>query len=129
MADIEKTAEALRGKGYEVSCFATGKEAAEYLNGKIDGYTVGFGDSETLFALGMYERLSKHNDVHDPMHRREGKGFFSTARDCLTTEMNCHRNRNQTIRQSRGIHHRALAQQNIKFITILFKSPFSIFLI
>ena len=87
MADIEKTAEALRGKGYETACFETGEEAARYLDEKIDGCTVGFGDSETLLALGMYDRLSKHNDVHDPMHRREGKGFFATARDCLTTEI------------------------------------------
>ena len=87
MTTIEKTAEALRGKGYEVSCFETGEEAAQYLDGKIDGYTVGFGDSETLLTLGMFDRLSKHNDVHDPMHRREGKGFYSTARDCLTTEI------------------------------------------
>ena len=87
MTTIEKTAEALRGKGYEVSCFETGEEAAQYLDGKIDGYTVGFGDSETLLTLGMFDRLSKHNDVHDPMHRSEGKGFYSTARDCLTTEI------------------------------------------
>jgi len=87
MASIEKTAAALRKKGYEVSCFATGAEAASYLDGKINGYTVGFGDSETLLALGLYERLSPHNDVYDPMHRHEGKGFYSTARDCLTTEI------------------------------------------
>ena len=62
MADVEKTAESLRRKGYEVSCFETGEEAARYLDGKIDGFTVGFGDSETLLALGMYDRLSKHND-------------------------------------------------------------------
>lgn len=87
MADIEKTAEALRKKGYEVSCFETGEEAARYLDGKIDGYTVGFGDSETLLSLGIYDLLSNHNDVHDPMHCREGKGFYSTARNCLTTEI------------------------------------------
>ena len=34
MADIEKTAEALRGKGYEVACFETGEEAARYLDRK-----------------------------------------------------------------------------------------------
>lgn len=87
MASIEKTAEALKKKGYEVSCFQTSAEAAAYLDEEIDGYTVGFGDSETLLALGLYERLSAHNDVRDPMHRREGKGFFSTARDCLATEI------------------------------------------
>ena len=87
MADISKTAKALEDKGYEVSCFETGEDAARYLDGKIDGYTVGFGDSETLLALGLYDMLSSHNEVHDPMHRKDGKGFFSTARDCLTTEI------------------------------------------
>lgn len=70
MPNIEETARALRKRGYEVSCFETGEEAAQYLDGKIDGYTVGFGDSETLLALDMYNRLSKPNKVHDPMHRQ-----------------------------------------------------------
>lgn len=87
MPNIEETARALRKRGYEVSCFETGEEAAQYLDGKIDGYTVGFGDSETLLALDMYNRLSKHNKVHDPMHRQAGKGFYATARYCLTTEI------------------------------------------
>lgn len=85
--DFERVRSALERKGYEVSCFASGKEAADYLDKKIDGMTVGFGDSETLLSIGLYERLASHNEVHDPMHREEGKGFFRTARECLTTEI------------------------------------------
>ena len=85
--DLTKTAEALKKRGYEVSCFATAEEAAEYLNGKIDGMTVGFGDSETLLQMHLFEKLQSHNDVYHPKYPREGKGFYSTARDCLTTEI------------------------------------------
>ena len=85
--DLTKTADALKKRGYEVSCFNTGAEAAEYLNGKIDGMTVGFGDSETLLQMHLFEMLQSHNDVYHPKYPREGKGFYSTARDCLTTEI------------------------------------------
>ena len=85
--DLTKTADALKKRGYEVSCFNTSKEAAEYLNGKIDGMTVGFGDSETLLQMHLFEMLQTHNDVYHPKYPREGKGFYSTARDCLTTEI------------------------------------------
>ena len=87
MVKLERTAEALRKRGYEVACFETGEEAATYINSKIDGFTVGFGDSETMLNLGLYERLSKHNEVYDPKHPKEGKGFYDTARICLTTEI------------------------------------------
>ena len=87
MANIEKTTEALRKRGYEVACFETGEEAAAYVDTKIDSFTVGFGDSETLLTLRLYERLSKHNDVYDPMHPQEDDGFYATARKCLTTEI------------------------------------------
>jgi NAD-dependent dihydropyrimidine dehydrogenase PreA subunit len=85
--DLTKTADALKKRGYEVSCFNTGAEAAEYLNGKIDGMTVGFGDSETLLQMHLFEMLQSHNDVYHPKYPREGKNFYSTARDCLTTDI------------------------------------------
>ena len=49
--------------------------------------TVGFGDSETLLSMHLFEMLQTHNDVYHPKYPREGKGFYSTARDCLTTEI------------------------------------------
>ena len=85
--DLTKTAEALKKRGYEVSCFSTGAEAAAYLNGKIDGMTVGFGDSETLLEMHLFEMLQTHNDVYHPKYPREGKNFYSTAKDCLTTDI------------------------------------------
>lgn len=53
----------LEGRGFLVSTFATAAEAADYLNGAIDQTTVGFGGSLTLKEMGLYEKLSGHNEV------------------------------------------------------------------
>ena len=53
----------LESRGYTVRVFATGKEAADYLDAALDGKSVGFGGSMTLDALGLYERLGTHNQV------------------------------------------------------------------
>ncbi|WP_294160612.1 lactate utilization protein [uncultured Selenomonas sp.] len=85
--DFTKLAAALRKREYEVSCFETSAEAANYLDAQIDGVTVGFGDSLTLKSLGIYERLSKHNTVYDPAHPQDGMNFYTTALLCLTTDV------------------------------------------
>lgn len=53
----------LAEKGYQVSEFSTKEEAAAYLNEQVDGKSVGFGGSVTLEEMGLYESLSKHNEV------------------------------------------------------------------
>ncbi|WP_295765628.1 lactate utilization protein [uncultured Oscillibacter sp.] len=53
----------LEGRGYTVRTFSSGGEAADYLDAAIDGRSVGFGGSATLDALGLYERLGRHNQV------------------------------------------------------------------
>ena len=63
MADFTKVQQALERRGYTVRTFATAAEAAAYLDGAIDGKTVGFGGSATLDALGIYDRLESHNTV------------------------------------------------------------------
>ncbi|MPM25798.1 hypothetical protein SDC9_72298 [bioreactor metagenome] len=85
--ELQKIIEALKGKGYEVSYFETAKEAAEYLNEKVDHKTVGFGDSVTLSSMALYESLSLHNHVIDPKHCAPGMDFWSTAKLCLTTDV------------------------------------------
>ena len=50
-------------KGFRVTTFATAAEAAAYLDGAIDGTTVGMGGSMTLKEMGMFEKLSAHNEV------------------------------------------------------------------
>ena len=63
MADMECVRKNLEERGFQTSCFATAKEAADYLHAQIDGATVGIGGSMTIQAMGLSERLSKHNEV------------------------------------------------------------------
>ena len=53
----------LEDRGYAVEVFASGAEAAAYLDGAVDGKSVGFGGSMTLDRLGLYDALGKHNTV------------------------------------------------------------------
>lgn len=46
--DIETTIRALTGRGFAVQHFSTAAEAADYLDGAIDGTTVGIGGSKTM---------------------------------------------------------------------------------
>jgi len=54
----------LEDRGFTVSVFATGAEAAEYLDGKIDGKTVGIGGSVSVRDIGLYEKLVTHNTIY-----------------------------------------------------------------
>ena len=63
MADFTKVQQALERRGYTVRTFAAAEEAAAYLDGAIDGKTVGFGGSVTLDQMGLYDRLAAHNNV------------------------------------------------------------------
>ena len=45
----------LEARGYTVKAFAAAAEAAAYLDGAIDGRTVGLGGSGTLKAMGIYD--------------------------------------------------------------------------
>lgn len=64
MADFTKVEQALRQRGYTVHVFDTGVAAADYLNGAIDGVSVGIGGSVTVQQLGLYDRLAQHNQVY-----------------------------------------------------------------
>ena len=61
--NLEKAIQNLEGRGFRVTHFADPAAAAAYLDREIDGATVGFGGSRTLEALGVYEKLAKHNRV------------------------------------------------------------------
>ena len=53
----------LESLGYGVTCFDTAADAADYLDEKISGKTVGFGGSVTLEQIGLYDRLALNNEV------------------------------------------------------------------
>lgn len=60
---LETAAKNLEALGYKTKIFSTGAEAAAYLNGEIDGTTVGIGGSMTVKELGLFDLLSAHNEV------------------------------------------------------------------
>ncbi len=59
--DFAKVKSALETRGYKVTAFETKEAAAEYLNAQIDGVSVGFGGSQTLKDMGLYETIPTHN--------------------------------------------------------------------
>ena len=61
--DFQRVTENLERRGFRVRSFASGEAAAEYLDGAIDGVSVGLGGSVTLKAMGLYDRLAAHNQV------------------------------------------------------------------
>ena len=63
MYDFTKVKASLEERGFAVSCFATAEEAAAYLDGKLDGRTIGVGGSVTIRDMGLAQRLEKHNRV------------------------------------------------------------------
>lgn len=56
--------EKLKKLGYEVEVFDTKEAASAWINAQVDGKTVGFGGSQTLAEMGLYESLGSHNTVY-----------------------------------------------------------------
>ena len=67
----------LEARGFSVQTFATAAEAAEYLNGAIDGVSVGIGGSITIQEMGLHDRLASHNTVY--WHWTDGAEVLSKA--------------------------------------------------
>ena len=63
MGTFDTVRKNLEDRGYAVRVFGTGAEAAAYLDGAVDGKTVGFGGSMTLDQLGVYDARGRHNTV------------------------------------------------------------------
>lgn len=64
MAQFDTVQKNLEERGYTVRVFTTAAEAADYLDGAVDGTTVGFGGSMTVKGMGLYDRLASHNETH-----------------------------------------------------------------
>ena len=60
---MEQTIEKLRKNGFEVTCFKTGAEAADYIAQNLHGKTVGIGGSMTVRGLNIYDRIKDENTV------------------------------------------------------------------
>ena len=64
MANLERLQANLERHGFHVVCFPTAGEAADYLDRKLDGRTIGMGGSMTIQELGLMERLAAHNTFY-----------------------------------------------------------------
>ena len=85
--DISAVQAAFEKKGYQFRYFEQPEAATAYLDAAIDGKTVGFGDSHTLLAMGLYEKLATHNDVRSPMNLQTGENFDEAAKRCVQTQI------------------------------------------
>ena len=62
--DVQKTIRNLQLRGYSVRYFDTAAEAADYLNAEIQNTAVGIGGCMTAQELGLFDSLSKNNEVY-----------------------------------------------------------------
>ena len=85
-ADIPTAIRNFEKNRFTVKHFATKEEAADYLSETIRGKTVGFGDSATLAAMKIAERLSEHNLVIDPASHPDDI-FMLTAKGAMDTQV------------------------------------------
>jgi len=85
--ELQTVAKALEKNRYQVTIWESAAQALAYLNDALDGLVIGFGDSETLSQMGLYEALSTHNTVIDPKQSVDNDDFLRIAKECLTTEI------------------------------------------
>ena len=79
--DFTKLKSTLESLGYGVICCDTAADAADYLDEKIQGKTVGFGGSVTVEQMGLYDRLALNNEVFYHNRLPGGKTRADVCRD------------------------------------------------
>ena len=60
--DVGALRTTLEARGFHTAYYPTAQECAEALDRELDGTTIGFGGSQTVRDMGLYERLSAHNN-------------------------------------------------------------------
>lgn len=73
--------------GYQVTEFQNKEEVVQYMDGEIDGKTVGFGGSMTLKELGLYEKLESHNRMLWHWKVPEGKNGADILKEAQTADI------------------------------------------
>ncbi|WP_297213165.1 lactate utilization protein [uncultured Flavonifractor sp.] len=86
MYDFTTVKANLERRGFAVSCFATAEEAADYLDKKLDGRTIGIGGSVTIRDMGLDRRLETHNQII--WHWRDGSLSDAAAAQVYLTSVN-----------------------------------------
>ncbi len=59
--DVGALRKTLEARGFHTAYYPTARDCAEALDRELDGTTIGFGGSQTVRDMGLYERLSAHN--------------------------------------------------------------------
>ena len=77
----------LEKHGFQVSTFETAREASEYLNGQIDGKSIGFGGSVTLDQMNVLKLLETHNKVLYRFDNPDGKTPNEVMKESLTADV------------------------------------------
>ncbi|MDO4620134.1 MAG: lactate utilization protein [Lachnospiraceae bacterium] len=87
--DLNRVKENLENRRFQVKCFETAAEAAAYLDQQIDRTTVAFGGSVSLKEMGLYELLSRHNEVwwHNQPEQVAEYGAFALREKAMMTEV------------------------------------------
>lgn len=62
MPDYEKLRANLEREGFRTTFFPDAAAARVYLDGTLDGVTIGFGGSQTVRDMGLFETLALHNN-------------------------------------------------------------------
>ena len=79
MANILRTVENLKKRGFHVSQFPDKESAAQYLLSEIGAKSVGIGGSVTITELDLYPRLAEQCEVY--WHAVQGREVFPQAYD------------------------------------------------
>ena len=91
---MEKTIEKLKKNGFEVTRFATGEEAADYIGRSLHGRTVGIGGSMTVRGLNIYDRIKDDNTVYwhmvvpgdETMEKASAAQVYITSANAISEE-------------------------------------------
>lgn len=83
----EKVKAALEENGFKVTVFADSAAATEYIDGQLDGTTIGIGGSMTIEKMGLYEKLSRHNTVYWHWRCAAGEDKQAIYRGAQTAEI------------------------------------------
>ena len=75
MPNIEQVRKNLEARGYQTSYFETVEECYKYMNQAVDGQTVGFGGSQTVREMGLFEQLNGHNNCVWHSDKKRGVVF------------------------------------------------------
>lgn len=85
--DFTVLKENLQRLGYQVTEFDTKEAAVRYLDNSIDNRSVGVGGSMTLKEMGLYDTLTKHNQVLWHWNVPEGKSGADILKEAQTADI------------------------------------------